>query len=120
MPSNSSPDQAVDQRTPYVGRSLGARTARRARLGSDHMETIDKSWFAIGGDLEPIDYDGPSHIRFPAALAEAVIGTYTVEGDWIFDPFCGFGTTLVMAQRLRRQAIGFEKDDDRARFATAR
>lgn len=84
------------------------------------MGTITKSWLAVSGELEPIDYDGPSFIRFPSALAEAVIETYTDEGDWVFDPFCGFGTTLVAAQRLRRQAIGFEKDDGRARFATDR
>ena len=84
------------------------------------MGKIAKSWFAISGALDPIDYDGPSFFRFPAALAEAVIETYTTDGDWVLDPFYGFGTTLVAAQRLRRRAIGFEKDEERARFARGR
>src|ERR671922_109955 len=69
---------------------------------------MTKTWFAIDGSLEPLDYPGPSFFRFPVALAEHVITTCSAPGDWILDPFCGFGTTLVAAQRLGRQAIGFE------------
>lgn len=79
-----------------------------------------KSWFSINGDLEPIDFDGPSFFRFPLELAELVISRYSAPGDWVFDPFCGFGTTLVAAQRLGRQAIGVEKDAERASFAAGR
>ncbi|HEY7346675.1 MAG TPA: DNA methyltransferase [Ktedonobacterales bacterium] len=79
-----------------------------------------KSWFSIDGALEPIEYDGPSFFRFPLELAELVISRYSMPGDWVFDPFCGFGTTLVAAQRLGRQAIGVEKDAGRASFAARR
>lgn len=79
-----------------------------------------KSWFSIEGALEPIDYNGPSFFRFPLELAELVISRYSVPGDWVLDPFCGFGTTLVAAQTLGRQAIGIEKDAKRASFAARR
>lgn len=81
---------------------------------------MDKSWFAIDGTLEPIEYDGPAFFRFPEALAERVIAAYSLPGDWILDPFCGFGTTLVAAQRLGRPAVGIEKDPERSRFAASR
>jgi DNA methylase len=81
---------------------------------------MSKTWFAIDGALEPLDYPGPSYFRLPLELAERVIATYSAPGDWILDPFCGFGTTLVAAQRLGRQAIGFERDRDRGRFAAGR
>jgi DNA modification methylase len=81
---------------------------------------IERTWVSISGELEPINYSGPSYIRFPLELAELVIGTYSEPGDWVLDPFCGFGTTVVGAQRLGRYAVGFEKDADRAAFATAR
>ena len=81
---------------------------------------MSKTWFAIDGALEPLDYPGTSYFRFPVALAEHVITTYSMPGDWILDPFCGFGTTLVAAQQLGRQAIGFERDTDRGDFAARR
>jgi hypothetical protein len=81
---------------------------------------MDTSWFIIDGALEPLDYDGPTFFRFPLVLAERVIADYCAPGDWILDPFCGFGTTLVAAQRLGRHAIGIEKDPGRGHFAAAR
>ncbi|WP_165966900.1 DNA methyltransferase [Actinomadura sp. 7K507] len=79
-----------------------------------------RSWFAVEGSLEPIDYDGPSFFRFPKAVAEHVIERYSAPGDWIIDPFCGFGTTLVVAERLGRHAVGCDVDEQRAAFSAAR
>jgi hypothetical protein len=78
------------------------------------------SWFAVDGSLEPIGYDGPSFFRFPEAVAEHVIERYSAPGDWVIDPFCGFGTTLVVAERLGRRAIGCELDARRAAFSASR
>jgi DNA modification methylase len=61
-----------------------------------------KTWFAIDGTLEPIEYENPSFFRFLAELAERVLLRYSSVGEWVFDPFCDFGTTLVVAQRLGR------------------
>jgi hypothetical protein len=81
---------------------------------------IRRSWFAVEGSLEPIGYDGPSFFRFPEAVAEYVIERYSAPGDWIIDPFCGFGTTLAVAERLGRHAVGCEADERRAAFSAAR
>lgn len=79
-----------------------------------------RSWFAVEGSLEPIDYDGPSFFRFPEAVAEHVIERYSAPGDWIIDPFCGFGSTLVVGERLGRHAVGCEADKRRADFSASR
>jgi 23S rRNA G2445 N2-methylase RlmL len=42
------------------------------------------------------------------ALARIVIGDYRQPGDYVLDPMCGIGTTLVGAVHLGREAIGVE------------
>jgi DNA methylase len=79
-----------------------------------------RSWFAVEGSLEPIGYEGLSYFRFPEAVAEHVIERYCAPGDWVLDPFCGFGTTLVVAERLGRPAVGCETDQRRAAFTASR
>ncbi|MFD2080417.1 DNA methylase [Actinopolymorpha cephalotaxi] len=46
--------------------------------------------------------------RFSEELVEAFLTAYTSPGDVVLDPFAGFGTTLVVAERLGRRPIGLE------------
>lgn len=45
---------------------------------------------------------------FPESLPEWFIKLFTEETDTVLDPFMGSGTTIVVAQRMRRNAIGIE------------
>jgi DNA modification methylase len=45
---------------------------------------------------------------FPISLAKKVIGLFTHEGELVLDPFVGSGTSLVGAQDLNRNAVGFD------------
>lgn len=45
---------------------------------------------------------------FPIALAKRIIQLFTHEGELVLDPFVGSGTTLLAAQDLNRNAIGFD------------
>jgi len=44
----------------------------------------------------------------PEALLERIIKTSSNEGDIVLDPFCGCGTAVVAAQRLKRRWIGID------------
>ena len=46
--------------------------------------------------------------QFPVELIERLVLALTKEGDWIFDPFLGTGTSIVAAIRHRRRGIGAE------------
>lgn len=45
---------------------------------------------------------------YPEKLPETCIKAASKEGDLILDPFAGSGTTLWVAKKLRRKAVGYE------------
>lgn len=45
---------------------------------------------------------------FPESLPEWFIKLFTEEGDTVLDPFAGSGTTLIVAEKLKRNSIGIE------------
>ena len=57
---------------------------------------------------------------FPEALARDHIISWSNEGDTVFDPFLGSGTTGKMATETGRKFIGIEKDADYFAIATER
>lgn len=46
--------------------------------------------------------------NFIPQIPNQLIQRFTKAGDWVLDPFCGSGTTLIEAQRLDRNALGVE------------
>ncbi len=59
----------------------------------------------------------PDDVRYPAALVRAFLADYTRPGDLVFDPFAGFGTTLLVAEELGRRGLGIEYDARRCAYA---
>lgn len=57
---------------------------------------------------------------FPDALAEDHIKSWSNEGDLVFDPFLGSGTTGIAAKNLDRDFIGIELDEEYFRIAKER
>ncbi len=44
----------------------------------------------------------------PEALLERIVKASSKEGDLVLDPFCGCGTTIAVAQKLKRRWIGID------------
>ena len=61
------------------------------------------------GDLVAERPEGTADdIHFTEALAASVIGYASRPGDLVLDPFAGYGTTVSVAVRMGRRAIGIE------------
>jgi DNA modification methylase len=58
--------------------------------------------------------------QLPESLLERIIKLSSHEGDVVFDPFTGSGTTLAVAARLKRRWLGCELSEDYAARATQR
>ena len=75
--------------------------------------TLEKSWFVMPYKLKKIKFNGKTNIRYPEEFVEKFILEFTKKGDKVLDPFAGFGTTLLVAQKLGRVGVGLEYDKDR-------
>ncbi len=62
----------------------------------------------------------PHPTQKPEKLLAKLILASSNEGDVIFDPFLGSGTTSVVAKKLKRHFIGIEKNEDYAAICEKR
>jgi DNA modification methylase len=69
---------------------------------------VDTIW----DDILPVQAQAAERLGYPTqkpeALLERIISASSNEGDTVLDPFCGCGTTVAVAQRLKRQWIGID------------
>ena len=52
------------------------------------------------------------HGNFVPQIPNQLFRRYTKKGEWILDPFLGTGTSIIEAQRLGRNSIGIELQED--------
>ena len=63
-------------------------------------------------DIFPLNSQAKERLGYPTqkpvALLERILAASSNEGDIVLDPFCGCGTTIHAAQKLKRQWIGID------------
>ncbi len=63
-------------------------------------------------DIRPISARSRERTGYPTQkplrLLERIVGASSIEGDVVFDPFCGCATACVAAEKLGRQWIGID------------
>lgn len=77
--------------------------SRRFSLSNFERGTLSNLW-----QIMPVKKKNSSHYHgatFPEELAGEIINNFSQEGDLIYDPFAGTGTTGVVAKKLKRQFI---------------
>lgn len=67
---------------------------------------------SIWDNIPPINSQAAERLGYPTqkpeALLERIITASSNEGDVVLDPFCGCGTTVAVAERLKRKWIGID------------
>src|SRR5436309_4129449 len=67
---------------------------------------------SVWTDIDPINSQALERLGYPTqkplALLERIVRASSNENDIVLDAFCGCGTALVAAQKLKRQWIGID------------
>lgn len=100
---------------PVVGHEYILLLSRSERY--DYYPSHSWTFTTVNGDrtplnartvwtFKPVEGPGAHGARFPSELPRRCIVLGTEEGDLVFDPFAGQGTTLVEAVKLKRRYFG--------------
>ena len=83
------------------------RKSGKDESGEYRMSFIDDVW-----DISAVFTLSKEHLGYPTQkplkLLDRIITIFSKEGDIVLDPFCGCGTTLMSAQKLKRRWIGID------------
>lgn len=85
----------------------GKRIKRYLHEAMEYGKPVDDVW-----DIDKINNSSKEALGYPTqkpeGLLERIIKASSNEGDWVLDPFCGCGTTVAVAERLKRNWIGID------------
>jgi len=91
---------------------------------SDIWQVVVQDWEQEIWDIPNVKANHPEKTihpcQYPIELAERCVLALTSEGDWVFDPYAGVGTSLIAAVMHNRRAMGSEKEPDYADAARER
>ncbi|EIJ43211.1 DNA modification methylase [Beggiatoa alba B18LD] len=114
-----------------IGASIPRKLNTHMKVGKDedgreYQEKVDKKsgkvyrYYIDEGkiaedywiDIESLNREAKERLGYPTqkpeALLERIIKASSNEGDIILDAYCGCGTTIAVAQKLKRQWIGID------------
>jgi len=91
---------------------------------SDVWNILEDDWSTSFWEFPNVKSNHPektSHpCQFPIELAERCILALTHKGDYILDPYCGVGTSLIAGLKHSRKVIGVEKELEYVKVAKQR
>lgn len=92
----------------YLPANKKQRIQRKRYLDELEGETVD----SLFDDISPINSQAKERLGYPTqkpvALLERILAASSGEGDVVLDPFCGCGTTIDAAIRLKRRWLGID------------
>lgn len=124
--SKASPKAANILREP--SKTAGVKRTKHRARGAGHDDNAEGFYVVASTKIRNNWWVEPTAIAngfkhsapFPEALARDHILSWSNEGDTVFDPFTGSGTTGKMALAHRRKFIGIERDPEYFKIAQTR
>jgi site-specific DNA-methyltransferase (adenine-specific) len=93
------------------------KEGRESTIARDEFLEYTKSvWSFPTESAKRVGHPAP----FPEELPYRLIQLYTFEGDVVLDPFCGSGTTCVVALKTGRHFVGFDINEEYVNLAKDR
>jgi len=81
---------------------------------SDMWQFVAHEWEQEVWDIPNVKANHPEKTihpcQFPIELAERCVLALTNESDWVLDPYCGVGSSLIAALMHNRKAMGCDKE----------
>lgn len=75
---------------------------------------VVQDWQELVWDIPNVKSNHPEKTlhpcQFPIELVERCVLALSHEGDWVFDPYMGVGSSLLAALMHNRRAMGCEKE----------
>lgn len=91
---------------------------------SDLWEFVAEEWEKELWDIPNVKANHPEKTvhpcQFPVELVERCVLALTEEDDWILDPYCGVGSSLIAGLKHERRVIGVDKEPEYIQAATDR
>jgi DNA modification methylase len=109
----------------YKGPNVGKPSGNpKGKNPSDVWEILLDDWERAFWEIPNVKSNHPEKTdhpcQFPVELVERCVLALTNEGDAVFDPYAGVGSSLVAAIKHNRRAIGCEKEPAYAQIARER
>ena len=111
-PETETVQQALDQ-LDSIGRVIWPKKEGGVPSFKQYIDDMEGTPLQdVWTDIPPISAQALERLGYPTqkpeALLERIIRASSGEGDVVLDPFCGCGTAVIAAERLKRKWIGID------------
>jgi site-specific DNA-methyltransferase (adenine-specific) len=105
---------------PYTNQEGDPKDWEKSEAGNFRLTFPSNLWTDITLPFWSMPENTPHPTQKPEKLIAKLILASSAEGDLVFDPFMGSGTTCVVSKKLGRKFLGIEKEPEYCQLAIKR
>lgn len=113
------PEHKVNKGSLATTDSIQVCSRQKCKNIRENSITVGDIWSDIHRIKHKKDRDDHP-CQLPQKLMERIIGAFSDEGNLVFDPFSGAGTTAIVAKKMNRHYAGIDISEDYIKIAEKR